>query len=217
LNKKIGEITVEENLKDNREELRSKNSAPKSEQQKQQEKISDVIKNWSELFKLPTVGPFYAFSQELDPFAQKLSDISQTLLRLQINLNEYWIQIRKAYIQAISEISEKAPKQYNSKEDFENYRKVAIEVFEDTFTRLFTSKEFPAIYNKVSSDQMDLLRYVQSIVEKSFQSLNLPTRSEIDELTKDIHSLKRTVHELKRKLALTTSSTESHKEEGKLS
>jgi Poly(R)-hydroxyalkanoic acid synthase subunit (PHA_synth_III_E) len=208
---------VEENLKDNREELSSKNSAPVSEQQKQQEKIADVINNWSELFKLPTIGPFYAFSQELDPFAQRLSDISQTVLRLQINLNEYWIQIRNAYIQAISEISEKAPKQYNSKEDFENYRKVAIEAFEDTFTRLFTSKEFPAIYNKVSSDQMDLLRYVQSIVEKSFQSLNLPTRSEIDELTKDIHSLKRTVHELKRKLALTTSSTENHKEEGKLS
>jgi hypothetical protein len=208
---------VEENLKDKREELSSKNSVSLTEQQKQQEKITEVINNWSELFKLPTIGPLYAFSQELDPFAQKLFDISQTLVRLQINLNEYWIQIRNAYIQAMKEISEKAPKQYNSKEDFENYRKVAIEVFEDTFTGLFTSKEFPIIYNKVSSDQMDLLRDIQNIIEKSFQALNLPTRGEIDELTKDIHSLKRTVYEIKRRLEVTTSNTENHKGEGKIS
>ncbi len=38
----------------------------------------------------------------------------------------------------------------------------------------------------------------QSIVEKNFKMLNLPTRSEVDEMLKEIMELRRTVRELKR-------------------
>jgi predicted nucleic acid-binding Zn-ribbon protein len=108
--------------------------------------------------------------------------------------------MKNAYSQALKETVDKAPKYYNSKEDFENYRKVAIEAFEDAFSGLFTSEEFPKVYNKVSNDQMDLVKYIQKLTENSFQALNLPTRNEINELTKDIHYLKRNVRDLKRRL-----------------
>lgn len=172
----------------------------RSEQDPKQEKLTQVMNSWSELLKLPTIGPFHALSQEADPYVQGLLDISQTLIKLQIDLNEYWSQMRNAYSKALKETTDRAPKHYNSKEDFENYRKVAIEAFEDAFTGLFISKEFPKVYSKVSNDQMDLLKYIQKLIENSFQSLNLPTRSEINELTKDIHYLKRNVRDLKREL-----------------
>ena len=85
------------------------------------------MNNWTELLKLPTIGPFHALSQEADPYIQGLLDISQTLIKLQIDLNEYWSQMRNAYSKAIKETTDRAPKQYNSKEDFENYRRIAIE------------------------------------------------------------------------------------------
>jgi hypothetical protein len=43
---------------------------------------------------------------------------------------------------------------------------------------------------------------MQGIVEKNFKVLNLPTRSEIDEMLKDIVELKRTVRDLKRSIEL---------------
>jgi len=169
-------------------------------QDSQQEKLTQVINNWSELLRLPTIGPFHALSQEADPYMQGLQDISQTLIKLQIDLNEYWSQMRNAYSKALKETTDKAPKQYNSKEDFENYRKVAIEAFEEAFTSLFTSEEFPTIYSKVSNDQIDIVRYTQKLMENIFQTFNLPTRSEINELTKDIHYLKRNMRNIKRSL-----------------
>lgn len=174
--------------------------ASRSQQNPEQEKLAQLINNWQELFKLPTIGPFYAISQETDPYVQGLVNIGQTLMRLQADLNEYWLHMKDAYTKALKETAHKAPKYYNSKEDFENYRKVAIEAFEDAFTGLFTSEEFPKVYNKVSNDQMDLVKYIQKLTENSFQALNLPTREEINELTKDIHYLKRNVRDLKRKL-----------------
>jgi Poly(R)-hydroxyalkanoic acid synthase subunit (PHA_synth_III_E) len=169
-------------------------------QDSQQEKLTQVINNWSELLRLPTIGPFHALSQEADPYIQGLQDISQTLIKLQIDLNEYWSQMRNAYSKALKETTDRAPKQYNSKEDFENYRKVAIEAFEEAFTALFTSEEFPKIYSKVSNDQIDIVRYTQKLIENIFQTFNLPTRSEINELTKDIHYLKRNMRNIKRSL-----------------
>jgi predicted nucleic acid-binding Zn-ribbon protein len=174
--------------------------ASRSGHNPEQEKLTQLINSWSELLKLPTIGPFYAISQETDPYVQGLVNIGQTLTRLQADLNEYWSHMKNAYSKALKETADKAPKYYNSKEDFENYRKVVIEAFEDAFTELFTSEEFPRVYNKVSNDQMDLVKYVQKLTENSFQALNLPTRNEINELTKDIHYLKRNVRDLKRKL-----------------
>jgi polyhydroxyalkanoate synthesis regulator phasin len=46
---------------------------------------------------------------------------------------------------------------------------------------------------------MDLLKSVQKLIENSFQTLNLPTRSEINELAKDIHSLKRDIRDIKKR------------------
>jgi hypothetical protein len=190
----------EENLKGSHGNIDYKGLSSRSEQDAQQSKLTKVMNNWSELLKLPTIGPFHALSQEADPYIQGLLDISQTLLKLQIDLNEYWSQMRNAYSKALKETTDRAPKHYDSKEDFENYRKVAIEAFEEAFTGLFTSEEFPKIYSKVSNDQIDIVRYTQKLIENSFQTLNLPTRSEINELTKDIHYLKKNMHDIKRSL-----------------
>jgi predicted ribosome quality control (RQC) complex YloA/Tae2 family protein len=170
-----------------------------AKQDSQEDRMAQLINNWSELLKLPTIGPFHAFSQEIDPYLQGMLSINQTLLKLQVDLNEYWSHMKNAYSNALKETSDRAPKTFNTKEDFENYRKVIIEAFEDAFTTLFTSEEFPRVYNKVSNDQMELLKSIQQLIENSLQTLNLPTRSEINELAKDIHSLKRDIRNLNKR------------------
>ncbi|HZT34937.1 MAG TPA: poly(R)-hydroxyalkanoic acid synthase subunit PhaE, partial [Nitrososphaera sp.] len=56
------------------------------------------------------------------------------------------------------------------------------------------------VYGKLFSSQLDMSRAMQTITERNFKALNLPTRGEMDEILKDIHELKRTVRDLKRSL-----------------
>jgi hypothetical protein len=164
----------------------------------QQEQMTKVFNSWSELIKMPTIGPFHAFSQEFISYSQDLLNLGQTLFNAQSNLNDYLKQMNMAYIRATKEVSERAPKQLKSKEDFDEYRKVTINAFEDAFTGLFSSKEFSVTYGKVSSDLLDLFKQMQKFTEKNLRFLNLPTRDEMDEILKDIHDLKRTIHDMKR-------------------
>ena len=166
--------------------------------QQEQEQMTKLFDSWSELIKMPTIGAFPAFSQEFRLYSQDLLRMSQTLYNAQTNLSDYWKQMNMAYVLATKEVSERAPKQLRSKEDFDEYRKIIINAFEDAFTGLFNSKEFSVTYGKVSSDLLDLFKQMQKFAEKNLKVLNLPTREEMDEILKDIHEMKRTIHDMKR-------------------
>ncbi|MGC2570782.1 MAG: poly(R)-hydroxyalkanoic acid synthase subunit PhaE [Candidatus Nitrosopolaris sp.] len=165
-----------------------------------QEQIAKVFSIWSDISKLPTVGPSFAYSQNSRSDLKELVEFGKSFLELQIHLSEYCMQINNTYVQALAKASEKAPKQYNSREDFEKYRKVAIDVFEDAFTGLYDSKEFANLYGLLQSNQFDLLMHLQKLTENNLKALNLPTRSDMDDMSKDIHDLKKTVHDLIRKI-----------------
>lgn len=171
--------------------------------EQEQEQIKNIFNSWFEFIKLPTIGPFQAFSKDFILYAQELFNVGQTLIQLQINLKEYYSEMNNAYLQAVKEVTQRAPKQYNnSTEDFENYRMITIDAFEKAFTELFSSKEFAVTNNKVTSSQLDLLKHLHNIAEKNFEILNLPTRSEVDEIVKDIHELKKAVRDIKKNLEM---------------
>src|SRR5215467_4674541 len=165
-----------------------------------QEQIAKVFSIWSDISKLPTVGPSFAYSQYSRSDLKELVEFGKSFLELQIHLSEYCMKINNTYVKALAKASEKAPKQYNSREDFEKYRKVAIDVFEDAFRGLYDSKEFAMLYGLLQSNQFDLLMHLQKLTENNLKALNLPTRSDVDDISKDIHDLKKTVHDLIRKI-----------------
>ncbi|HZB98503.1 MAG TPA: poly(R)-hydroxyalkanoic acid synthase subunit PhaE [Nitrososphaeraceae archaeon] len=186
-------MTEEEGLKAKIGNDTTNVSAPQQEEQ-----MTKILHNWTEFIKMPTIGPFHAFFQDFTSYAQDLLSLNQTIINAQTNLNEYWKLINMAYIQATKEVSERAPKKLNSKEDFEQYRNITINAFEDAFTNLFSSKEFSVAYGKVSSDLLDLFKKMQKFAEKNLKVLNLPTRDEMDQILKDIHDIKRTIHDMKK-------------------
>lgn len=186
-------MTEEEGLKAKIGNDTTNVSAPQQEEQ-----MTKILHNWTEFIKMPTIGPFHAFFQDFTSYAQDLLSLNQTIINAQTNLNEYWKLINMAYVQATKEVSERAPKKLNSKEDFEQYRNITINAFEDAFTNLFSSKEFSVAYGKVSNDLLDLFKKMQKFAEKNLKVLNLPTRDEMDQILKDIHDMKRTIHDMKK-------------------
>jgi len=172
------------------------------------EEINKMLGIWSELSKLPTVGPNHAYSEEFRSDVQDFVNLGRVLFQLQINLNDYWLMISRASLRAQMTISNKSSEKYNSNDgsarSFEIYRKIMIDALEESFTGLFNSSEFAIVYGKLLNNQMDALKLVQTLAEKNLKVLNLPTRSEMDMLSRDVHDLKKNVHDLRNKLELST-------------
>ena len=165
-----------------------------------QEQLNKVVEFWNGALKLPTIGPMYAFSKDFSSSANDFVTLGKTMIELKGNMDSYWSLLSKAYTRAVRDTAERAPMQLATKEDFENYRRAAIEAFEDSFTDLFTSSEFSEVHGRLFGSQLNVSRVMQNIMEKNFKILNLPTRSEVDEILKDIVELKRTVRDMKRRV-----------------
>jgi hypothetical protein len=163
-----------------------------------QKQINQMFEFWSSNLKLPTIGPMYAFSKDFSSFANDFVTLGKLMIELKSSMDNYLSLVGVAYTNAMRKTAEQAPMQLATKKDFENYRRVAIEAFEGSFTDLFTSAEYSQVYGKLFDSQLNVLRAMQSIVEKNFKMLNLPTRSEVDDMLKDIVELKRTVRDMKR-------------------
>src|ERR671931_1865014 len=197
-------------MEDSNSILHSKVESTFTDYEKKQ--IKDVFNVWSDFLKSPTIGPFQAFSKDSIFYSQELFNVVQRLIQLQTNLNEYWIQMNNTYLHAVEQVADRmhnGKQHYNNekggyspKENIEEYRKTVIDAFEEAFTDLFSSEEFGTINSKLISSQLDVVKHFQNIAEKNFKTLNLPTRSEVDEISKDIHDIKRDIHDIKRKIGI---------------
>ncbi len=178
----------------------------------EKKQIKDVFNVWSDFVKLPTIGPFQAFSKDSIFYSQELFSLGQTLIQLQANLKEYWTQMNNAYLHAVEQVADRMHNgkqhysnengDYSPKENIEEYRKTVIDAFEEAFTDLFSSEEFGTINSNLISSQLDVVKHLQNIAEKNLKTLNLPTRNEVDEISKDIHDIKRDIHNIKRKIGI---------------
>lgn len=161
--------------------------------------LTRAYQSWLEILKSPAVGPFHAFTQGFFLAFEDILKISEKSTKLQGDVNEFLVQTNKASLDAINLVYERSPrKHYENKEDFEEFRKIVIDAFEECFTRLFESKEFAILWNRLFLDQSELLKLIQNtVVERNLKLLNLPTRDEFDSILKDVHDLKRTIHDLR--------------------
>ena len=159
-----------------------------------------LYKFWAETLKLPTIGPMFAFSKEFGDYSNDIIKLGKVMAELKEQSDSYWALMGTAFAKATRLTAEKSPKQFVTKDDYENYRRAMIEAFEDSFTELFSSPEFSVVYGKLFSTQLDYSKALQSVAEKNLKILNLPTRAEIDEILKDVHELRRTVRELRKGL-----------------
>ena len=174
-----------------------------------EEQFEKMFNFWADLTKLPTIGPMYAFSKDLGAYANDFINLGRIMTELKMNMDKYWTLVNQAYTTASKETAERVPKQLVSKEDFENYRRAAVEAFEDSFTAMFASPEFSVVYGKLFSSQLDMSRAMQTIAERNFEILKLPTRSEVDEILKDVAELKRSLRQLKREIGMVAKNDQS--------
>jgi hypothetical protein len=154
---------------------------------------------WEEVFKLPTIGPLFSYFGNIKEQNAQVANLAETIMKSQITLGQYWKQVNQAYVNAALRINEKTSSSLldiKTKKDLDDYRKIMIDSFEEEFTKLFNSKDFALTYRDLLDKQMDLLSQIQASSQRTLGMLNLPTRKELDTISKDLHDLRKSVMDL---------------------
>jgi len=89
----------------------------------------------------------------------------------------------------------------NSPEKYKEFYDIWIQTYSDTFKDFARSGPFVSDLGKLNAHLMDFQKYNREMLEDNYlKPMNLPTKTEIDEINKELYTLKKTVKELTRQI-----------------
>lgn len=148
---------------------------------------------YGRLIEMPAMGPMRERYEKL----MKGFSISA-------NLYTAWFEslanFQNVFIEAMRRMREKMTTEMErgtSPEIYRDFYKVWIETYSETFKEFLKSGHFASDMGTLISYSTDFQKNNQLMLEENFlKPTGLPTRTEIDEINREVYSLKRTVKEL---------------------
>lgn len=181
-------------------------------QSKSSKDITDYYKHlslfWTDIIHLmsskpqalASIGPMRAFAANSKKISTELIEINEDLMEFNQHLTEYYKQLADTWADAQKKVNLKAPEVPQDIEQIEAFKRIWIDIFDNDFTELFDSGKFGDNYGKLVSKELELTKHWSNITNVILQSANLPSKEEIDEVYKELHSLKKRVGKLELEL-----------------
>ena len=145
---------------------------------------------------LTSVGPMRNFAENAKKIAAELIDSNEDLIEFNKSLTEYYKQLTETWNEAQKKVNFKIPEIPNDSEQYEAYKRVWIDIFDNDFTQLFDSKIFGENYGKLVAKELELTKHWNNVMNVMLQSANLPNKEEIDQVYKEVHSLRKRIAKL---------------------
>ena len=145
---------------------------------------------------LTSTGPMRAFAANSKKVTTELIEINEDLMGFNEYLTEYYKQLSDAWKDAQKKVNLKAPEVPHDVEQIDAFKRIWIDIFDNDFTELFDSKKFGENYGKLVSKELELTKHWNNITNVVLQSVNLPSKEEIDEVYKELHALKKRIGKL---------------------
>ncbi len=149
---------------------------------------------------LTSIGPMRSFAANSKKIAVELIEINENLLSFNQYITEYYKQLSNTWGEAQKKVNYKSPKIPHDVEQIEAFKRIWIDIFDNDFTELFDSNKFGENYGNLVSKELELTKHWNNITNIILQSVNLPSKEEVDEVYKEIHSLKKRVSKLELEL-----------------
>lgn len=149
---------------------------------------------------LASIGPMRAFAANSKKISTEMIEINEVMVEFNQHLAEYYKQLSETWTTAQKKVNLKAPEVPQDIEQIEAFKRIWIDIFDNDFTELFDSEKFGENYGKLVSKELELTKHWNNITNVILQSVNLPSKEEIDEVYKEIHSLKKRVGKLELQL-----------------
>lgn len=145
---------------------------------------------------LTSLGPMRAFASNSKKISTELIQINENLMEFNKYVTEYYKQLAETWNEAQKKVNLKAPDVPHDIEQIESFKRIWIDIFDNDFTELFDSEKFGVNYGKLVSKELELTKNWHNISNVILQAANLPSKEEIDEVYKEIHTLKKRVTKL---------------------
>jgi len=141
-----------------------------------------------------------AFASNSKKVSTELIEINELLMGFNQYYSEYYKQLSDTWAVAQKKVNQKAPEVPQDVEQIDSFKRIWIDIFDNDFTELFDSQKFGENYGNLVSKELELTKHWNNITNVILQSVNLPSKEEIDEVYKEIHSLKKRVGKLELEL-----------------
>ncbi len=123
-----------------------------------------------------------------------------------VNLYAAWmdtsVNFQSVFMEAMCRMHEETATKMEgeiSPEKYKDYYKIWIEIYSMTFKEFLKSGHFASDLGKLMSYFMEVQKYNREVLEENYlKPMNLPTRTELDEINKELYFLKKTTKELKK-------------------
>ena len=149
---------------------------------------------------LTSIGPMRAFAANSKKISVELIEINEKLFEFNKYMTEYYKQLSATWGIAQKKVNQKVPEIPQDVEQIEAVKRIWIDIFDNDFTELFDSEKFGDNYGNLVSKELELTKHWNNITNVILQSVNLPSKEEIDEVYKEIHALKKRVSKVELEL-----------------
>jgi polyhydroxyalkanoate synthesis regulator phasin len=151
-------------------------------------------KEFSKFFSVPPLG----LSREYQAKLQQVIDKSNIFhVKLMEFLYFLYIPFEKSFKVVQDSLAEMAD-EGSLPEDSKAYYQMWLKQLENHYMTLFKSTEYRAALGKVIDAMSDFMSARQQIIQDTFKAFGVPVEQDLDELYKDIYTLKKRIRELER-------------------
>ncbi|NJD77323.1 MAG: hypothetical protein FIB08_09555 [Candidatus Methanoperedens sp.] len=152
---------------------------------------------YGRVIEIPPMGP----SREK---TEKVIRGFSTSVSLYAKWMESLINFQNVFIEAMRRMRENMASRIEgepSARSYEDFYEVWIETYSETFKEFLKSGHFASDMGTFMSQLMDFQKNNREVLEENYlKPSGLPTRTEIDEINKEVYLLKKTVRELKSRM-----------------
>ena len=182
-----------------------------------QEFFNMWTKNYQSTFgkiaQVPAFGPVREKQEKMMKGIPICMDLYTTWIDSNINFQGVLMEaMKKVYEETMCSIKED-----NSCANPEKYKelyKTWIDTYSETFKEFMKSEHFASDMGKFASLSMDFQEYNKEIIEANFlKPNNLPTKTDIDEINKELYDLKKLSKDLSQQIKDLSKAKESPKED----
>jgi L-rhamnose mutarotase len=124
--------------------------------------------------------------------------MNEDLIEFNSRLSGYYKQLNDTWNESQKEYDKKVPELPKDTENIEASKRIWIDIFENYFTRLFDSSDFSENFGKLVTSELEIAKHWNNMASTLLESANMPTKKEMDEVYKELHSLRKRVAKLEK-------------------
>lgn len=148
---------------------------------------------------LSSTGPFRTMLSNAKLISNELIEINERMANFNVYMTKYYQQLADTWTEAQKKVDLKVGKPSDPAE-YDAYKRVWIDVFDNDFTELFDSEKFGANYGKLVSEELEMAKHWNNMASIVLKSVNVPSRKEMNEVYQEVNSLRKRVAALESEL-----------------